>query len=265
MVKVNCPNCNGAKVGFAITSSDQGCRTGLQACDFCKGKDEVSSEAAERWREGKALLDACVKQGRSQLQEAKRLGISSFELNEVELGRKSRHDVFDENRSSNGNTAHYYGEIYLGCGERKDGCWDVIVIPLRGEREDVRVVQAELEFLEAGKLLAGCESAYANTLRQNLIKQMDFWHCASDCTKNDQAAAVTRSQLEWSSKQRTLAYDGGAVRVMLNHSRTSSARKRWHERRHLHYLQGESYGFFGVTSMNGIAPPVTFGILPFHF
>jgi hypothetical protein len=25
------------------------------------------------------------------------------------------------------------------------------------------------------------------------------------------------------------------------------------------------YCFFGVTSMKGIAPPVTFGILPFHF
>jgi hypothetical protein len=38
---------------------------------------------------------------------------------------------------------------YVGCGERRDGRWNVIVIPPVGEREDIRIVHADLEFLEA--------------------------------------------------------------------------------------------------------------------
>jgi hypothetical protein len=38
----------------------------MRACDFCKGKGQVSSEAAERWREGRAMRDAGVKQGFTQ-------------------------------------------------------------------------------------------------------------------------------------------------------------------------------------------------------
>lgn len=45
--------------------------------------------------------------------------------------------------------AHNYGEVYVGCGERKDGRGDVIVIPPAGEREDVRTVQADLDFMQA--------------------------------------------------------------------------------------------------------------------
>jgi hypothetical protein len=95
MVKVVCPRCGGAKAGFAIACSADGCRTGMRACDFCKGEGQVSSDAAERWREGRAMRDARVKEGRSQLQEAKRLGISPVELNEIELGRKSKRDVHE--------------------------------------------------------------------------------------------------------------------------------------------------------------------------
>jgi hypothetical protein len=126
----------------------------MRACDFCKGEGQVSSEAAERWREGRAMRDARVREGRSQLQEAKRLGTSPVELNEIELGRKSKRDVH-EDHSSDGkkrNTAHYYGEVYVGCGERRDGRWDVIVIPPAGDREDVRIVQPALEFSEAAEI-----------------------------------------------------------------------------------------------------------------
>jgi len=61
----------------------------MRACDFCKGEGQVSSEAAERWREGKVMRDARVKQGRTQQQEAERLGISPMELNDIEHGRRS--------------------------------------------------------------------------------------------------------------------------------------------------------------------------------
>ena len=89
MVKVVCPECRGAKSSFAITCSDRGCQTGMRACSFCKGEGQVSSEAAERWRTGKAVRDARVKRGLTQQQEAEWLGISPRELNAIELGRLS--------------------------------------------------------------------------------------------------------------------------------------------------------------------------------
>jgi transcriptional regulator with XRE-family HTH domain len=127
----------------------------MRACDFCKGEGQVSSEVAERWREGRAIRDARIKEGRSQLQEAKRLGISPVDLNDIEFGRKSKRDVLNENHSSDGkkrNTAHYYGEVYVGCGERRDGRCDVIVVSPAGDREDVRIVQPDLEFSEAADI-----------------------------------------------------------------------------------------------------------------
>jgi transcriptional regulator with XRE-family HTH domain len=89
MVKVVCPGCDGAKAGFAIVCSADRCRTGMRACDFCKGEGQVSSEAGERWRAGKAMRDERVKQSRTQQQEAERLGISPMELNDIEHGRRS--------------------------------------------------------------------------------------------------------------------------------------------------------------------------------
>ena len=89
MVKVVCPRCGGAKAGFAIACSADGCRTGMRACDFCEGEGQVSSEAAERWRAGKAMRDERVKQGRTQEQEAELIGISPIELNDIEQGRRS--------------------------------------------------------------------------------------------------------------------------------------------------------------------------------
>jgi hypothetical protein len=47
-----------------------------------------------------------------------------------------------------------YREIYLGCGQRQDGAWDVIVVPPGGGRDDVRVVQADLELLDGGEIAA---------------------------------------------------------------------------------------------------------------
>jgi hypothetical protein len=45
-----------------------------------------------------------------------------------------------------------YREIYVGCGERQDGRWNVIVIPPGGARDDVRIVQPDLDILEAAEI-----------------------------------------------------------------------------------------------------------------
>jgi hypothetical protein len=45
-----------------------------------------------------------------------------------------------------------YREIYVGCGERQDGRWNVVVIPPGGARDDVRVVQPDLDILEAAEI-----------------------------------------------------------------------------------------------------------------
>jgi hypothetical protein len=42
-----------------------------------------------------------------------------------------------------------YREVYVGCGERPDGRWNVIAIPPGGARNDIRIVQADLELLAA--------------------------------------------------------------------------------------------------------------------
>jgi hypothetical protein len=42
-----------------------------------------------------------------------------------------------------------YREIYVSCGERQDRRWNVLVIPPGGARDDVRVVQPDLDILEA--------------------------------------------------------------------------------------------------------------------
>ena len=92
MVKVVCPECGGAKSSYAVACGDRGCQTGVRACEFCEGEGQVSSEAGERWRAGKAMRDARVKQGLTQEQEAERLGISPIELNDLERGRRSLDD-----------------------------------------------------------------------------------------------------------------------------------------------------------------------------
>ena len=89
MVKVVCPECGGAKSSYAVSCSDRGCQTGVRVCGFCEGEGQVSSEAGERWRAGKAMRDARVKHGLTQEQEAERLGISPMELNDLEHGRRS--------------------------------------------------------------------------------------------------------------------------------------------------------------------------------
>ena len=93
MVNVVCPECRGAKSSYAVSCSDRGCQTGVRACEFCKGEGQVSSEAGERWRAGKAMHDVRVKHGLTQQQEAERLGISPIELNDVEHGRRSLDEV----------------------------------------------------------------------------------------------------------------------------------------------------------------------------
>ena len=70
MVKVVCPECRAAKSSYAVACSDRGCATGVRACEFCRGEGQVSSDADECWRTGKAMRDARVKQGRTQEQEA---------------------------------------------------------------------------------------------------------------------------------------------------------------------------------------------------
>jgi single-strand DNA-binding protein len=53
----------------------------------------VSSDDDERWRAGKAMRDARVKQGLTQEQEAEWLGISPMDLNDIEHGRRSMDEV----------------------------------------------------------------------------------------------------------------------------------------------------------------------------
>jgi hypothetical protein len=121
---VVCPGCDGAKAGFAIVCSADRCRSGMRACDFCKGEGQVSSEAAELWREGSAMRDARVKEGRSQLQEAKRLGISPVDLNDIEFGRKSKRDVLNENHSSDGKERNTAPLLWRGlCGVPRTPEW----------------------------------------------------------------------------------------------------------------------------------------------
>src|SRR5271154_1001764 len=93
MVKVVCPECGGAKSSYAVSCGDRGCQTGVRVCGFCEGEGQVSSEAGERWRAGKAMRDARVKHGLTQQQQAERLGLSAIELNDVEHGRFSLDEV----------------------------------------------------------------------------------------------------------------------------------------------------------------------------
>jgi single-strand DNA-binding protein len=106
MIEFVCPECRGAKSSYAVYCSDRGCQTGVRACDFCRGEGQVSPEAADRWRAGKAMRDERVKQGRTQQQEAEWLGISPMELNDIEHGRRSMDEVkkpaIEEMESSRG-------------------------------------------------------------------------------------------------------------------------------------------------------------------
>jgi hypothetical protein len=100
------------------------------------------------------MQEARVKRARTLFQEAKRLGVDPFELNQAEWGRKSLQEVLDESRlaSAEQRKSWYYGEIYVGCGERKDGRWNVIVVPPAGENHELRVVQTDLDLLEAAEI-----------------------------------------------------------------------------------------------------------------
>ena len=87
MDNVVCPVCGGEKGGFRIECGSRGCRSSTFVCDFCKGEGQVSSEANGLWQEGRALREARVAQGISQLEQARILGISQFDLNDAEHGR----------------------------------------------------------------------------------------------------------------------------------------------------------------------------------
>lgn len=113
------------------------------------------------------MRDERVQRGRTQREEVKLLGIMPFELNDIEQGRKIEQprDVRVGGRSFQPSSdsqkfdgektmALIYREVYVGCGERPDGRWDVIAIPPGGARDDVRIVQADLELLEAVHIAA---------------------------------------------------------------------------------------------------------------
>ena len=90
---VVCPSCRGAKAGDSVMCSDRGCKPGSIPCSFCKGEGQVRSEAAERWRKGRAIRDARVKRGFTQREEALQLGISWIQLNDIERGRLALEQV----------------------------------------------------------------------------------------------------------------------------------------------------------------------------
>jgi hypothetical protein len=87
MANVVCPVCGGEKGGFRIECGNRGCRPSTFVCDFCKGAGRVSAESNGLWQEGRALREARVAQGIFQLEQARILGISQFDLNDAEHGR----------------------------------------------------------------------------------------------------------------------------------------------------------------------------------
>ena len=99
MANVVCPDCGGEKGGFRIECGSRGCRSSTFVCDFCKGKGQVSAEANGLWQEGRALREARVAQGISQLEQGRILGISQFDLNDAEHERltleNARHVYYD--------------------------------------------------------------------------------------------------------------------------------------------------------------------------
>ena len=98
MLKVVCPSCQGAKGGFGIACSDRACRPIERACDFCRGEGQVSAEAGERWRKGRAARDARVKQRLSLFEQAAILGIAPEVLNDIEHGRRTLEAVKNTSR-----------------------------------------------------------------------------------------------------------------------------------------------------------------------
>lgn len=93
---VTCPECRGAKAGFAVvcgpkepTSEEMKCTTGMRACSFCKGTGEVEIAVAQRYRKGQELCKRRVRRGfgLTQAQLASRVGINPELLNAMEHGR----------------------------------------------------------------------------------------------------------------------------------------------------------------------------------
>jgi hypothetical protein len=82
-----CPQCEGNPQHQAILCGPGGCRESVLSCDFCGGMGIVAVEAANRWREGRAMRDGRVKAGLSPAEGAARRGLTVFEQNEIENGR----------------------------------------------------------------------------------------------------------------------------------------------------------------------------------
>jgi hypothetical protein len=47
-----------------------------------------------------------------------------------------------------------YREVYVGCGERSDGRWDLIVIPPGGGRNEMRIIRPDLDMVEGMEIAA---------------------------------------------------------------------------------------------------------------
>ena len=90
-----CPQCGNRGPQFTVMcgpkqpgSEELGCRTALHACDFCGGLGIVEVEVANRYRQGAALRKKRVRTFKfTQMQMARRIGISPELLNAVEWGR----------------------------------------------------------------------------------------------------------------------------------------------------------------------------------
>jgi hypothetical protein len=82
-----CPECEGSPQHTAIMCGPTGCRETVQSCNFCVGMGIVTVEAADRWRNGRALRDERVKAGLSPAEGAALRGLTVFEQNEIENGR----------------------------------------------------------------------------------------------------------------------------------------------------------------------------------
>ncbi len=68
-----------------------------------------------------------------------------------------------------------YREIYVGCGERQDGRWNVIVIPPGGAPAMMSGWFSLIwTFWRRPRLPGGCANEYASFRRRRLTPQMSF-------------------------------------------------------------------------------------------
>lgn len=89
-----CPECKGRGQNYTVlcvrTTSGGYHKEGNMPCLTCDGTGQLSTEAHQRYTDGRAMADDRKARGMTLRREAERLGISPSELSDREWGRKSR-------------------------------------------------------------------------------------------------------------------------------------------------------------------------------